>query len=67
MARALGLDAVAEGVETSRQSDELSDLGYRRAQGFHFARPMAPAVIAALIVTGMPDPTRSPVPDYPNG
>jgi diguanylate cyclase (GGDEF)-like protein/PAS domain S-box-containing protein len=60
MARALGLDAVAEGVETSRQSEELSELGYRRAQGFHFARPMAPAVIAALIVSGMPTPGAFP-------
>jgi EAL domain-containing protein (putative c-di-GMP-specific phosphodiesterase class I) len=53
LARALGLDAVAEGVETSEQSAEMRELGYRRAQGFHFARPMAPTAIEKLIASGI--------------
>ncbi|MEZ5145116.1 MAG: EAL domain-containing protein [Acidimicrobiales bacterium] len=40
MSRALGLDVVAEGVETLRQLDELRSLGCDRAQGFLFARPV---------------------------
>ncbi|MCU1431685.1 MAG: putative diguanylate cyclase/phosphodiesterase with sensor, partial [Actinotalea sp.] len=40
LARALGIEAVAEGVETVEQADDLGQLGYALAQGFHFARPM---------------------------
>jgi diguanylate cyclase len=35
----LGLMAVAEGVETAEQAAALYHLGYRHAQGYHFARP----------------------------
>jgi diguanylate cyclase len=37
----LGLTAVAEGVETAEQAAELHRLGYRRAQGYYFGRPVA--------------------------
>ncbi|MET0494628.1 MAG: EAL domain-containing protein, partial [Actinoplanes sp.] len=37
----LGLAAVAEGVETREQAEELYRLGYRLAQGYHFGRPVA--------------------------
>jgi diguanylate cyclase (GGDEF)-like protein len=40
LAQALGLHAVAEGVETSAQAEQLLALGYIAAQGYHFARPM---------------------------
>jgi EAL domain-containing protein (putative c-di-GMP-specific phosphodiesterase class I)/CheY-like chemotaxis protein len=46
LARALGLEAVAEGVETEGQADELSLLGCRQAQGYHWAKPMAPEELA---------------------
>jgi EAL domain-containing protein (putative c-di-GMP-specific phosphodiesterase class I) len=36
----LGLDVVAEGIETVRERDRLTDLGVTRMQGFLFARPM---------------------------
>lgn len=36
----VGLELVAEGVETDDQRAELEDLGCRFAQGFLFARPM---------------------------
>ncbi|MEV6600263.1 EAL domain-containing protein [Actinoplanes sp. NPDC051346] len=49
IARAMGVEAVAEGVETLAQAEKLGDLGYVRAQGFHFARPMSPEQIAAAI------------------
>jgi EAL domain-containing protein (putative c-di-GMP-specific phosphodiesterase class I) len=41
------LRAVAEGVETAEQAAELHRLGYRYAQGYHYARPMAAEAIAA--------------------
>ncbi|MFC3991003.1 putative bifunctional diguanylate cyclase/phosphodiesterase [Actinoplanes siamensis] len=39
VADALGMAAVAEGVETAEQAVELHRLGYRLAQGYHFGRP----------------------------
>jgi diguanylate cyclase (GGDEF)-like protein/PAS domain S-box-containing protein len=40
LAQTLGLQAVAEGVETAVQAEILADLGCALAQGYHFARPM---------------------------
>ena len=42
LARTLGLDVVAEGVETELQAETLRLVGCPAAQGFLFARP-APA------------------------
>ena len=39
LAHALGLDVVAEGVETPVQRARLAELGCTRAQGYLFARP----------------------------
>lgn len=41
MAAQLGLDVVAEGVETQAQVDFLAGLPGTIAQGFHYARPLA--------------------------
>ncbi|GID28735.1 putative bifunctional diguanylate cyclase/phosphodiesterase [Paractinoplanes brasiliensis] len=43
MARAFAVQAVAEGVETAEQAGRMAALGYDRAQGFYFARPMCAA------------------------
>jgi diguanylate cyclase (GGDEF)-like protein len=40
LARGFGVEAVAEGVETAEQARHLRELGYDRAQGYHFARPV---------------------------
>jgi EAL domain-containing protein (putative c-di-GMP-specific phosphodiesterase class I) len=40
MADALGLQAVAEGIETEAQARKLAEIGYQRAQGYHFAKPL---------------------------
>jgi EAL domain-containing protein (putative c-di-GMP-specific phosphodiesterase class I) len=47
IARALNLGTVAEGVESPEQARILLDLGYRRAQGFLYSRPLPPAAFAA--------------------
>jgi diguanylate cyclase (GGDEF)-like protein/PAS domain S-box-containing protein len=48
MAHALGMTVVAEGVETGAQRDELTAIGCDAAQGYLFARPLAPHALAAL-------------------
>ncbi|GAA3227150.1 putative bifunctional diguanylate cyclase/phosphodiesterase [Dactylosporangium siamense] len=53
LAQALGLHAVAEGVETPAQAEQLRSLGYSTAQGYHFARPV-PAAQLTEWMTGAP-------------
>jgi diguanylate cyclase (GGDEF)-like protein/PAS domain S-box-containing protein len=50
--RALGLDVVAEGVETTAQLAALTAFGCGFAQGFVIARPMPLAGIAAMVADG---------------
>lgn len=40
MAKTLGTDVIAEGVETKEQAESLFRLSCNRMQGYHFARPM---------------------------
>ncbi|MDE3202280.1 MAG: EAL domain-containing protein [Acidobacteriota bacterium] len=49
LARALGMDVVAEGIETSEQLQLLRQLGCRFGQGFLFSRPLTPQAISALL------------------
>lgn len=43
MARELGIEAIAEGVETEKQAQILREAGCEFLQGFYFCRPMADA------------------------
>jgi EAL domain-containing protein (putative c-di-GMP-specific phosphodiesterase class I) len=59
LARVLGMDVVAEGIETCEQYRLLRQLGCRFGQGFLFARPMdTEAVTELLRLPGrvLPDP-----------
>jgi len=49
MAASLGVEVVAEGVETEEQLAQLRRLGCQRAQGFLLARPMSAAAAARLV------------------
>ncbi|HSN21101.1 MAG TPA: EAL domain-containing protein [Usitatibacter sp.] len=49
MAASLGVDVVAEGVETQAQLEALRRLDCHRAQGFLLARPMSAAAAAQLV------------------
>ena len=40
MARALGIDIIAEGVETKEQADTLLRFGCNEMQGYYFSRPL---------------------------
>lgn len=42
--RDLGIDVIAEGIETPGELNALVDLGIDLFQGFHFARPAFEAV-----------------------
>ncbi|MFP5208662.1 MAG: EAL domain-containing protein [Acidobacteriota bacterium] len=59
LARVLGMDVVAEGIETAEQYELLQKLGCHYGQGFLIARPMpAEAVTRLLNLSGriLPDP-----------
>ncbi len=49
LARALGMQVVAEGVETEQQLRVLAELGVELAQGWLFARPGSAADVMALV------------------
>ena len=49
LAHSLGLQTVAEGIETAEQGDALRALKCVLGQGYHFARPTTPAAIAELL------------------
>ena len=57
MATSLGLDAVAEGVETAEQWRYLRDRGCRYGQGFYFSRPV-PADAIRVHLAKLPGASR---------
>jgi diguanylate cyclase (GGDEF)-like protein/PAS domain S-box-containing protein len=49
MGRALGVEVVAEGVETRSQADQLHELGCNLEQGYLYAPPLAPEAASDLL------------------
>ena len=49
LSQAIGVEVVAEGVETAAQLKQLRALGCRWAQGFWFAKPLPAAEVEALM------------------
>jgi diguanylate cyclase (GGDEF)-like protein len=49
LSHALGLETVAEGIETIAQVDRLRALGCDLAQGFYFSQPGPPEAFATLV------------------
>jgi EAL domain-containing protein (putative c-di-GMP-specific phosphodiesterase class I) len=49
LAQVLHLETVAEGIEDAAQLTELTLLGCQSGQGYHFARPLEPDAVGALI------------------
>jgi diguanylate cyclase (GGDEF)-like protein/PAS domain S-box-containing protein len=49
LAKALGLDIIAEGVESQRQSQILHDSGCTVCQGYYFARPKSVAQLESWL------------------
>jgi EAL domain-containing protein (putative c-di-GMP-specific phosphodiesterase class I) len=56
LASQLGMDVVAEGVETEPQRDVLTAAGCGALQGFIFGRPMSPLDARTLIAAGPQGP-----------
>ena len=69
LARSLGVQTVAEGVETEAQLRFLAQLGCHHAQGYHLSRPLPAAAIDALLTLpasawqghGMAAPVATPI------
>jgi diguanylate cyclase (GGDEF)-like protein len=61
LARHLGLQVVAEGVESAAVLAELRELGCASAQGFHFSPPVAHDALLAWARTGA---RRDPAPGF---
>jgi diguanylate cyclase (GGDEF)-like protein len=55
---AFGLDAVAEGVETAAQAEQLRALGCRYGQGFHWGKPVPEAALVTLLSDSLARPTK---------
>jgi EAL domain-containing protein (putative c-di-GMP-specific phosphodiesterase class I) len=49
LSRALGLDVIADGVETGEQAAALSELGCVAAQGYHIAPPLPEPDASTLV------------------
>lgn len=65
LARVLGMDVVAEGIETRDQYQLLRQMGCRYGQGFLFAKPMAAEDVSRLLalpgrVLPEPEPMKYP-------
>ena len=59
IARSLGLEVIAEGVETSEQLAFLKALGCARAQGYYFSKPLPVGEVTALLGDWTPTPRRA--------
>jgi EAL domain-containing protein (putative c-di-GMP-specific phosphodiesterase class I) len=63
LARAYGLQVVAEGIETAQALEAVDALGCEYGQGFHLGRPAAASVIEAKL--GAPLPSDIGLPPVP--
>ena len=61
LGRVLGMDVIAEGVETAEQAQKLRELDCRMAQGYWFSKPL-PAESALALLAREEERTRGDVP-----
>ena len=53
LAHGLGIDVVAEGIETAAQAGILQELDCDRGQGYLFSRPLPEAAMESLLASGI--------------
>ncbi len=58
LARELGTEVIAEGVETAEQLDFLIDAGCENIQGYYFSRPVPASEAGRLLRKGRLEPAR---------
>ena len=61
VARELGMPTVVEGVETSQQVRDLTQIGCDIFQGFYYSRPVPVADFEARFPDGLARPWSEPV------
>jgi EAL domain-containing protein (putative c-di-GMP-specific phosphodiesterase class I) len=49
LAHTLGMETIAEGVETEEQKTLLREIGCDLAQGYHFSRPLSPNAVSEFL------------------
>ena len=49
LAHTLGMEVIAEGVETEGQAALLWEMGCDMAQGFHFSKPLPPEDVPGFL------------------
>ncbi|MEQ1786585.1 MAG: EAL domain-containing protein, partial [Acidimicrobiales bacterium] len=64
LGRTLGLELVAEGIETATQLTHLRQQGCHLGQGYLFAKPVDAAVAGSLLTTGRFPVMAAPPPGY---
>ncbi len=64
LGRSLGLDTIAEGVESVEQLNLLGAEGCRLAQGYYFSPPVHPREIDALVEAGTATSAAASEPDH---
>jgi diguanylate cyclase (GGDEF)-like protein/PAS domain S-box-containing protein len=60
LAASLGIDTIAEGVETQVQREVLQGLGCRLAQGYLLGRPASATDVSPQLTTSLPQPRQRP-------
>ena len=58
LGRELGIEVIAEGVETEAQARFLSSAGCNHAQGYLYSRPVDANAATALLLRGWIDSTQ---------
>ncbi len=56
MARSLGIEAIAEGIETREQLSKLKEFGCSSGQGYYFSEPLIAAETTSYLAAYLEDP-----------
>ena len=63
LSRGLGIDVVAEGVETENEAALMTHFGCTELQGYYFSRPMEADQMADFLILFQPTPIVAQVRD----